>query len=369
MKILYDQQIFSFQDYGGISRYFYELASRVKQTNNQVLVDGKYSNNVYSNKLKKDTKQFLLRFNFPHKNVVMFYLNSILDSKNLKKWNFDVLHATYYHPYFLNKMNGRPYVVTVHDLTHELYEKDVGGLQTQTKKFKKYVIQGANHIIAVSENTKNDLVKIYKIPQNKITVIYHGNSFEDIVPQYVKNLPKSYLLYVGNRSGYKNFRLFVKATSSVLKEDNNLFLVCAGGGKFSREENKLLSELKISNQVKQISFKNDNELAYIYKNALVYILPSLYEGFGMTALEAFSMGCPVVASDTSSIPEVCGRAVLYINPENADSIRSGIKKVLDDNKLSENLVKLGFGQVKKFSWKKTTRDTLLIYNKIVRNGR
>ena len=369
MKILFDHQIFSFQKYGGISRYFYVLASRINKTSNKVLVDGKYSNNVYIGKLKKNTKQFLPRFNFPYKNVVLFYLNNIFDSKNLKKGNFDLLHVTYYHPYFLKYLKGKPYIVTVYDMAHELFSGEVKGLVDKTIKYKRETICGASKIIAISENTKKDLIRLYGIPENKIEVIYLGNPLEGAKPLKIDNLPDKYLLFVGNRKGYKNFDFFVKTVTPIIKNDKNLHLVCAGGGKFSREENKLLSELKISNQVKQISFRNDNELAYIYKNALVYVLPSLYEGFGMTALEAFSMGCPVVASNTSSIPEVCGKAAVYIDPENVKSLIGGIEKVIYNGDLRGKLIKIGFEQVKKFSWKKTTRDTLLIYNKIVRNGK
>ena len=367
MKILFDHQIFSFQKYGGISRYFYVLASRINKTSNKVLVDGKYSNNVYIGKLKKNTKQFLPRFNFPYKNVVLFYLNNIFDSKNLKKGNFDLLHVTYYHPYFLKYLKGKPYIVTVYDMAHELFSGEVKGLVDKTIKYKRETICGASKIIAISENTKKDLISLYGIPDNKIEVIYLGNPLEGVTPSSVEGLPKKYLLFVGNRQGYKNFIFFVKAVSSVLKDDMNIFLVCAGGGKFSREENKLLSELKISNQVKQISFKNDNELAYIYKNALVYILPSLYEGFGMTALEAFSMGCPVVASNTSSIPEVCGKAVVYMNPKDGKSISDGISKVLSDNELRNNLINLGYEQVKKFFWNETVNETLKVYERVLKS--
>jgi len=98
--------------------------------------------------------------------------------------------------------------------------------------------------------------------------------------------------------------------------------------------------------VKQVGFKNDSELAFIYKNAFIYILPSLYEGFGMTVLEAFSMGCPVLAGNSSSIPEVCGKAAMYIDSSNTDSIRGGIQKMVDNEKLRRKLIKSGFEQIK-----------------------
>lgn len=366
MRILYDQQIFSFQNYGGISRYFYELITRISKLKDvKALVDGKFSNNIYLSRLKEDVKEILPGINFPFKNVFMFYLNNFLDNKNLREGKFDILHATYYHPYFMNKLKGKPYVLTVHDLTHELFTNDVGGFQSRTIRYKKKTIISANHIITVSKNTKKDLMRIYDIPSSKITVIYHGNPFDRVIPKEFCDLPNRYLLFVGNRQGYKNFLFFIRSISPLLRKYKDLYLICAGGGSFSHKENQLMFELKIHKQVKQIGFKNDSELAYIYKKALVYVLPSLYEGFGLTLLEAFSMGCPVVASNTSSIPEVCGDAALFVNPKDSESIVGGIERVIYNPDLRNKLIKLGKNRVTKFSWNRTAKETLRIYHEVV----
>lgn len=365
MKILYDQQIFSFQNYGGISRYFYELISRVRKTKNKVLIDGRFSNNIYLPKLKDNVDGFFSKSNFPYKNVLSFYANVFLDSYYLKSGGFDILHATYFHPYFLNYLKRKPYVITVYDMAHELFSKNVGGFVKKTLEYKRRTVFKANKIIAISENTKRDLVRLYNIPEDKIEVIYLGNSLEGIKPSKVKVLPERYLLFVGNRLGYKNFTFFLESIIPILRKEKSLFLVCAGGGPFSASEKIFISRLGIERQVVQIGFKNDSELAYIYKNALVYILPSLYEGFGLTALEAFSMGCPVIASNTSSIPEVCGKAVMYVNPKNHKSIKDTVEKVIEDGKLRNDLTKLGLEQVKKFSWERTVKGTLNVYENVL----
>lgn len=367
MKILYDHQIFSFQEYGGISRYFYELIKGIKKTNNKILVDGKFSNNVYLPTLKRGIVRFLARLNFPYKHLILFYLNTFIDSKNMKGGGYDLFHATYYHPFFLKVLKGKPYVITVYDMIHEIFSQDYEDLKNQTSDFKRKTILDANKIIAISENTKKDLVKIYKIPKEKIDVVYLGNPLEGVVPSKVEGLPEKYLLFVGNRTGYKNFKLFVKAIAPLLVKNDNLSLVCAGGGKFNKNEKKLLFNLGVLDKVSQFGFKSDSELAHIYKKALVYVLPSLYEGFGMTALEAFSMGCPVVAGNTSSIPEVCGKAALYIDPKKTSSISRGVKQILNDKNLRQELVKLGYKQVKKFSWEKTVKETLKVYEKVISN--
>jgi len=232
MRILYDQQIFSFQEYGGISRYYFELIKGLKKTESKVLVDGKFSNNVYLPQLKTGILKVLLDVNFQYKNILLFYLNRIFDSQYLKRGNFDVFHATYYQPYFLGKLKGKPYVITVYDMTHELFTKESKGLVKKTLEYKRRTICGANKIIAISENTKKDLISLYGIKDTKIEVIYLGNPLEDVNPSRIENLPDRYLLFVGNRSGYKNFDFFVKAITPILKQEKNLSLVCAGGGRF-----------------------------------------------------------------------------------------------------------------------------------------
>jgi len=364
MKVVYDQQIFSFQNYGGISRYFYELISRVRKTKNEVFVDGKLSNNIYLPKLKEGVCGFMSKMNLPYKNIINFYANIFLDSSYLKSGDFDILHVTYFHPYFLSMLNGKPYVITVHDMIPELLSSEFKGVE-RTLAYKKKVILRADYIITVSENTKRDVVNLYGINDGKIKVIYHGNPFENVKPIKVNDLPSRYLLFVGNRQGYKNFTFFLESTSPILRKDKSLFLVCAGGGPFSASERLFLSRLEVEKQVIQISFKNDSELAYIYKNALVYVLPSLYEGFGLTVLEAFSMGCPVVASNTSSIPEVCGKAAVFINPRDSNSIMQTILWVLENRKLRDKLAKLGFIQVRKFSWDEMANRTLEVYRKVL----
>lgn len=129
MKILYDQQIFSFQNYGGISRYFYELISRIRKTKNKVLIDGRFSNNIYLPKLKDNVDGFFPKSNFPYKNVLNFYANVFLDSHYLKSGDFDILHATYFHPYFLSILNRKPFVVTVHDMIPELFPTEFKGVK------------------------------------------------------------------------------------------------------------------------------------------------------------------------------------------------------------------------------------------------
>lgn len=366
MKVLYDHQIFSFQEYGGISEYFFRIISGVKKTGNKVLIDGKYSNNIFLPKLKKGVIKVFPKFKFPLKNVLLFYVNEFLGSDHIKRKDYDMLHATYYHPSLLNKLKGKPYVITVHDMIHELFPGECGRLQNQTIEFKKKTILKANHVIAGSENTRKDIMRLYSIPGNKISVVYYGSPFEGVKQKPIKGLPKNFILFVGNRNGYKNFELFVKAIAQIIKNERNLFLVCAGGGEFTAKEKLLLTGLGVMDRVRQVKCDDSRERAFIYTQAVIFVVPSLYEGFGLTGLEAFSMGCPVAASNTSSLPEVCGDAAMYFDPKNTASIKMAVQKVLGDARLRGQLRKNGFKQVRKFSWAKSVKQTLKVYEKVVR---
>lgn len=365
MKILYDHQIFCFQEYGGISRIFYELAKRINKTKHEVIVEGKYSNNFFLRKIKKNVNEVLPKINFTKKNILIFYLNRFFGEKKVTGGKYDILHATYYHPYFIEKLKGKPYVITVFDMIHEVLNKDYKTLQNKTIEFKRRTVLSANKIIAISKNTKKDIIKIYKTPSERIQVIYLGNPLEDVVPKKVKNLPNKYVLFVGNRLGYKNFDFFVKSIVDIIRLNKDVYLVCGGGGDFTKAEKELFSEMGVDKKVIYKSFSKDEELAGLYSQAMVYVIPSLYEGFGLTILEAFSMNCPVVASKISSIPEVGGNAVYYIDPKNNKSIENAIRRLLNDKKLREDLVKKGQKQLKKFSWEKCIRETLDVYKKVL----
>ncbi|MCB0749750.1 MAG: glycosyltransferase family 4 protein, partial [Ignavibacteriae bacterium] len=178
------------------------------------------------------------------------------------------------------------------------------------------------------------------------------------------NLPQKYLLYVGSRKAYKNFGNFLVASKTILNEFDDIFIVCAGGGKFSKEEQYKINELGLTNKVKHFSI-TDQTLQYFYSNALAFIFPSLYEGFGIPILEAFASECPVLLSNTSSFPEVAGNAGLYFEPENIESIQEAIKKIITKEELRKELVSAGSTKLKEYSWEKTATQTKLIYESVL----
>lgn len=249
-----------------------------------------------------------------------------------------------------------PSVTTVHDLVFHKYPETVDPLiqKVQQNRLKKIVRTGT-HIIADSESTKSDLEEIYGLPSNRITVVYPG--LNDIYkPQSKKeidrvkgkyNLPNQFVLSVGTQEPRKNLERLTKAVDQA-----GLPLVLIGkygwGG-------------AITPGVLALGFVPDSDLPAIYAASSVFAYPSRYEGFGFPVLEAMACGAPVVTSNISSLPELAGDAAVLVDPEDVKSIASGIKKALAKR---DDLIKKGYAQSKLFTWEKTAKQTLEVYEKI-----
>jgi len=367
MKVLYDHQIFSNQVCGGISRYFFELLKKFKNDDEmEYELSLKYSNNYYLKELNNlSYKTFLEDFSFRGKYRLLNILNEKVSKKYISKGEYDIFHPTYYDPYFLNFLNNKPFVLTIYDMIHEIYPK-MFSLKNKIPERKKLLAQKATKIIAISENTKRDILKFLGIGENRIEVIYLGNSININKDDETINImtPEKYILFVGSRKGYKNFELFIKAVSPLLDSDVKLNVVCAGGGKFNDIEIKKLKNLKIKDKVFYYS-GSDSFLAYLYQKAVAFVFPSLYEGFGIPILESFACGCPVICSKTSSLPEVAGDAAIYFDPKSKMSVLSSIQKVIYDNNLRNQLIYKGYQKVKEFTWEKTAKKTKILYEDIL----
>ena len=209
---------------------------------------------------------------------------------------------------------------------------------------------------------------ILGIAPDKIEVIYHGSSFRSEQAELVKikpdKLPDEYLLYVGNRNDYKNFKGLAEAIAPLLKKNPAFYLVCAGKRFFSKAEQELLQLLGINSRVLCYAGVNDNLLAYLYCHAKAFIFPSFNEGFGIPVLEAWSCGTPVILSEIPCFLEVAEDAGFYFNPFSPDSIAESVEKVIRDNELRKKLIEKGEKRLELFSWDKTVRQTVQLYESL-----
>lgn len=366
MKILYDFQIFSLQDFGGISRYFVELIRGLEeQEDMRAEMAIRFSNNSYLQKSRLITcKPFFPNVKRYWKYIVMEHINKLLCTPDLDRKDYDIFHPTYYDTYFLSHIAKRPFVLTVYDMIHEHFE-EVRSVEKKTAEQKRLLVRKANKVIAISENTKQDLIRYLGADDKKVEVVYLGNS---LIPEPMSKadlpIPEKYILYVGVRTFYKNFKPFLTSISPTLRKDENLYLLCAGGGDFKNDELSLFKNVGVNGKVIFRSI-DDDILGSLYRNARVFAFPSLYEGFGIPVLEAFGCGCPAVLSNTSSLPEIGSDAALYFDPNDETSIRNAVEAVLYNEDVRKKLIAKGSERVKEFSWGKTARETRKIYESVV----
>ena len=265
MKILFDHQIFELQKFGGVSRIYYELLRNFgPERDMQWELPIKYSDNTYLQSMPyfKDKlvpipkqpnylQQFLWGSQFRGKRIVYEIKKKVvpeprgIDSSSvnknlvigkLKAGDFDLFHPTYYDDYFLEHLNGKPFVLTVYDLIHQIFPEYF--MYNDLDKSKK-LLQKASKILAISESTKTDLVSIFGVDENKVMVTLLANSLDESAtgnpPLFTKGLPEQYFLCVGNRTEYKNFLFFIRLFAALTETEGKLHVVCTGSD-FSNEE-------------------------------------------------------------------------------------------------------------------------------------
>lgn len=262
-----------------------------------------------------------------------------------------------------------PLVVTIHDLSYfyfseEFLKKDLYKL----KNWTKYSVEKAKKIIAVSNNTKQDLIKFYSVPESKIEVIYNGYEKRTInLDLRFKNydLIKNYILYVGTLQPRKNIPILIHAFNKFRKNNPDLKLVITGKKGWLYEEIfNLVKKLALEKDVIFTGYVADERLAYLYRNAFCFVLPSLYEGFGLPVLEAMSFDCPVISSNSSSLPEVGGDACLYFDPKSKEELLKRLEELKNNEDLRKNLIEKGRERIKLFSWQKCANQTLKIIKSV-----
>jgi len=264
-------------------------------------------------------------------------------------------------------------VITVHDITPLLFPKEHPlGVPAFFKLFLPNTLKHADLIISDSHNTKKDLIHHLNIPGNKIEVIplavdpiFNVISAAEVKVMKQKfHIPHPYILYLGTLEPRKNIPLLLKAFASVKKTEPLLKLLIVGGKgwKYSGIFD-LVNSLGISKDVVFLGYVAKEDIPALYCGAEVFIYPSLYEGFGLPPLEAMACGCPVIVSNSSSLPEVVQNAGLLIDPYNCSELVVMIKKILNDSSLRDDIRKMGLERAKFFSWEKTAELTYEAYEK------
>jgi glycosyltransferase involved in cell wall biosynthesis len=363
LKIAYDCQVFSWQDYGGISRYFVELATRVGTT------DGFYAEVVaplYVNTQLRDSGVKVMGMDarrlpqMPGR--LLRGINRFATVGYLAATRPCVVHETYYGTWS-SRPRGSAIVVTIHDMADHIFPH-LYTADNPTPARKAQAIRRADVIICVSENTRRDLLERYRIPEERTHVVHLGHGLSGGPPV---DLPTSamitgpYLLYVGDRDRQKNFACLLRAYAASLRLRRDLRIVAFGRQRLQAQEIALARELGIeSSQLIQCG-GDDAVLAGLYSRAAAFVYPSLYEGFGLPPLEAMSFGCPVICSNSSSIPEVVGDAGVLFDPQDAGALREAIERVIYDDSQRAKLIARGYRRTAHFSWDRCAAETMEVY--------
>lgn len=383
MRVLYDHQAFTKQRYGGISRCFMELYQHLP-IDIEAEMSVAESNNVYLKNiygLMPDDYQyshFICKHDFPMKRRLHIIYDKITNGgyypdynqtcskKKIQEGNFDIFHPTYFEDYFLPYLNGKPFVLTIHDMIPELYPRFFDSNNWQIK-MKQKLAPLASAIIAVSENTKKDIIRYLNVPEEKVHVIYHGCSFPSASETFcsIKDYAP-YILYVGGREFYKNFVLFVKHIRSFLLSHPEISVLCTGEA-FNESEIQLLTSYGVRDRFIHYWCTTDEELYTLYHNALCFVFPSEYEGFGIPILEAYKADCPVLLNFASCFPEIAGDAAIYFEMDsNSSDIVDKLEHIyLMDAGEKETLLAKQHDRLKQYSWEKSAQQLKNVYKLIL----
>lgn len=322
----------------------------------------------YSSTTTNRTKipnHFIPPFNHFRPHRLSFLLEYVWFKKQCSPRDFDIVHSAYYNlsRACLNLISsGVPHIITVHDLIHELFET----MDSQELKTRLKILTNANAIIAVSENTKKDLVNVYKsIDERKIHVIHHG--FEkkgnaNLSIDY-KIINQKFLLYVGHREGYKNFNILLP-TIKELNKNHKIQLVIVGP-KFTRQEEELIKKSNVEMCIQMHGVVSDDYLSHLYSKCLAFLYPSIYEGFGYPLIEAMFHGAIPIATNSSCFPEVLGSAGMLVKSNCKNSIISSVTKLVMDDRLRRELKSKSYKRARFFSYDKQIKETISVYKSLI----
>lgn len=382
MRVLYDSYSFDREKIGGVTRYFTELIKHLPNMVDPILgVRCSYNHYLHNEPLGIPSasytfEDFLPRFNFRGKYRLYRFCSKNFTSlfpgqeavneryflSLLRRGDYDIVHLTGCWDGWDLFAERKPFVVTMHDLIPEITQNS-----KESYRWRRKVLNAATRVIAISENTKRDILERFDCDASKIDVVYHGVTLSPKSCPVEELLGTRYVLYVGKRNAYKNFERFVMALGLLRTTTEEFLLVCTGSEFTSTE--KIVLQKNGFGRMSMCRKFSDEELRWLYENAQCFVYPSLYEGFGLPILDAFEAGCPVVLSRASCFPEIAGDAALYFDPHDYRDIAKKLSLLFDSGekgrKLRMLLREAGRNRAREFSWAKCARETVDVYKKAI----
>lgn len=356
--------------YSGIGEYIRNLVENLARIDreNQYLLFAK-ENDLEICKINQEN------FSFQVVKAPLFSLSEqIVLPFEIKKNRLDIFHTPHFNISLFSPVKK---VVTIHDLIPLIFP---GARSSRLSRayyrfMNSQATKKARKIIVDSKNTKRDLLKFFKVPEGKTEVIYGGvserfrpvndaKSLEEVEKKF--NTTKKFLLYAGLRKPHKNLVSLIKVLEILRRKMNfdiQLVMVGKKDPRFTQVE-EAAKELELEDDVLFLGEVSDEDLVLLYNAAQVFLFPSLYEGFGLSPLEAMACGTPVISSNTSSLPEVLGDVAILLDPNDTIKWAEKIREVFTNEDLRKKLKHKGLERVKKFSWERTAQDTLRVYESL-----
>ncbi|MFP4514879.1 MAG: glycosyltransferase family 4 protein [Parcubacteria group bacterium] len=374
--------------YSGVSTYSLNLIQellKIDKDNNYFLY---YNSAKKINLPKLEGNYKLVATKYPNK-IFNYILQKNLSWPKLDKvlGGVDVFLAPHYN--FLSLSNDTKKILTIHDLSFLRYPEFFSSRKNfwhQAINIKK-LANSMDMIVTVSENTKQDVLELLNIKEEKVKVIYSGleNSFHDLLSNLENDslnteidqgklrsvkekydLPDKYILSLSNLEPRKNLETLISAYNKIRDENHDFkdikLVICGVKGWKYKNIFKSIKKSKYSEDIIYTSYIDNIDKPYIYRQAKVFVYPSFYEGFGFPPLEAMASAVPVVASFSSSLPELIDKAGILVDPKSSDELAFAISRLLTDKKLRDYYVDKGFKRAKEFSWQKTAQNYIELFN-------
>lgn len=383
MKILYDGEIYSIFQRGGVVRYFDNLISRLPITDQPVLLGNdqplelpKHPNlrqYFYSNRWVPAPLKFV------RKSLDRSYCR-----RKLSSIRPEIIHPTYFQNVARGRFDKRkvPLVLTVYDMIHERFADQIDRRGNHSQK-KREAVKRADHIICISETTREDLIERFKIPHQKTSVTLlaaddhfqalaesadDGNS-EPIALELANQIPaRPYFVFVGRRDSYKNFDRLLDGFSTLKQRNHGKtldFQLAIVGGDFAPEEIEKIAQRQISDEVVHLGTVSDQALVEIYRRSLGFIFPTLWEGFGLPLLEGIAAGTCVLASDIPIFHEIAAGGFQPFDPYQAESIADAISRIANNVDIRQQIMKCGRQALSHYNWQTTVQQTVEIYKTMI----
>lgn len=354
-KDIYIASRFLTQDITGVQRYGIELSKAIKKLNTEYNIKFISPQNI----VHHEASTFL------QVKKIGIFKGQLWDQISLLKFL-----KSKGNPLVLGFSNSLPVfyenkIVTIHDIIHLKYP-----VSYNYKRYYEFIfplmVKHSKHIITVSEFSKREIAHYYGINENKISVIYNGIS--EKFSSRKLNTKERYILGVSSIAYHKNFIRLIKAFQLLNYDNIKLYIVGGINDKiFGKDSKKILTDVKNSGKIKFMGRVDDDKLIELYSNAICFVYPSLYEGFGIPPLEAQACGCPVVLSDIPVFREVYNDSVIYFDPLHSEDIARKIQEIINNDVLRELLVRKGFENVRKYTWESSAISLLEVINKVLRN--